>query len=439
MFSAFRPRLSLDGIGERLHYWFLALVGSLLAFALLLYGVCARVDRNASFPFATRTTRSSNRPRSALLTGRACGRLTAAARDRSLLVTDNTIDDAATRVAALHVDRPGADALAVQNSPTTTGVRHILSRLVTIAARAPIALGVIAATYRSRMAARRTLASVDEIVRQLRGVEADRLSQRLKIDAGIPELERLVTTINELLHRIETTLRVTRRFAADASHELQTPLAAMRAAVERSTMTECDPGEVHEMAAELLAEIDSLSALIRDLRLIALADAGQLVATPERVDLCAITADCCDIARVIAEDKGIRIEVDVRDALVVLGSPQHLRRAILNLAINAIGYSPASSQVSVAMRSVDGHAIVTVQDHGCGIAPDDIPHIFEPFYRAGPDGARHPGGVGLGLAIADEIVRAHAGRIVVTSAPRLGSTFSIVLPLAQPARRSQAN
>jgi signal transduction histidine kinase len=406
MFSAIRPRLNLDGVGARLTCWsFLTLGGSLPEADVFWYEQSER-------------------------------RLVA--RGRAVPVTSYTIDGGTPHVAALKIDRADLNAPALQSAPPATGLQPVVSHLVTIVATA-IALTLIMASYRSRAAGRRALAPVDEIVRQLRRIEVGRLAQRLDIDADSAELERLVTTVNEMLDRIETSWRVTRRFVADVSHELQTPLAAMRAAVEQGATTERGPAECHEMAADLLAEIDRLSALIRDLRTLALADAGHLVAAPERVDLHAITDECCEIARAIAEDRGIRIEIDFPDTLIVLGSPLHLRRAILNLACNAVVYSPECSQVSVAVRHIDGHAIVTVQDRGCGIAPDALLHIFEPFYRADRNEARHPDGLGLGLAIADQIARAHGGRIDVTSAPGEGSTFSLILPLAPPARRALVN
>jgi len=291
-----------------------------------------------------------------------------------------------------------------------------------------VVLGV--ASYGSTFTARRALAPVDAIVRRVREIQAGRLEDRLDIDGGSDELDRLVATLNEMLDRIAVSVRSARRFAADASHELQTPMAAMRTALDMCLRGERPASEYRTMAADLMADIDRLSTIVRDLRLLAVADAGHLIATPEPVDLAGITAECCEIAKAISEEKRIQIETSLQDRPIVSGSALHLRRAILNLAENAIRYSPAASCVCIALGSHDGEAYVTVADRGCGIAPHDLPHIFEPFYRADPARARETGGTGLGLAIADQVVRAHGGRIEVVSAPGEGSTFTLWLPRA---------
>jgi signal transduction histidine kinase len=115
---------------------------------------------------------------------------------------------------------------------------------------------------------------------------------------------------------------------------------------------------------------------------------------------------------------------------VIVGSALHLRRVILNLTDNAIRYSPLGSTVEVRVTMGEQQAHVSVRDHGCGIDAGDLPHIFEPFYRADPARARETGGTGLGLAIADQIARAHGGAISVSSQPGIGSTFTLNLPLA---------
>jgi len=219
-----------------------------------------------------------------------------------------------------------------------------------------------------------------------------------------------------------------RRFAADASHELQTPIAAMRAAVDMCLRDESGKADHSGLAAELALDLDRLSAMVRDLRLLALADAGHLLDRVELVDLNAVVQDCCDIVRAIAEPRDIAVSVDVLGTVTVEGSALHLRRALLNIAQNAVRYSSDGSAVHLTVGRVDGEAVVIVVDEGCGISREDLPHIFERFYRADPARARDTGGSGLGLAIADQIVRSHRGRTEVSSVVGEGSTFAVFLP-----------
>ena len=354
-------------------------------------------------------------------------RAAVAARESEPLLTASDRSGVSLRIANLAVRRPGAEPLAVQVAAPTAPVRSALHRL---------ALGLILlvlavlsiASYGGGFIAGRALRPVDEIVRRVRNIQATRASERLEMHAGSEELDRLVHTLNEMLDRIEASVRSARRFAADASHELQTPIAAMRSALETCLRAAPSGPDGETLASDLFVEMERVSTLIRDLRLLALADAGQLVQSQEPVDLGLLAEECCEIAASMAEEKQIRVETLIQTPSRVAGSRVHLGRAVLNLLQNAIRYSPASSEIVVSVGRVNGSAFLSVLDHGCGIAVADLPHVFEPFYRADPARARDTGGTGLGLAIVDQIVRLHGGQVKVASVPGQGSTFIVYLP-----------
>jgi two-component system, OmpR family, sensor kinase len=469
MFSAIRTRLTPSSLSRRLTFWYLLTLGvSLAGFAVFAYAMRARTlyhefDANLtlqarqmevelrqsllSLDIGPALDGDSRAQQSAMIVREVPDRvlfrsaafpridwpserqLAAASRVGTPLVTVRGRDDETVRVATVVVPRHGADSLAIQVAAFTAPVEQTLRGLVGFMSLAIVGVLAIAAVG-STWTSRRALAPVDEIVRRVRHIQASDLSQRLDVHAGSDEIDRLVTTVNEMLDRIETSMRAARRFAADASHELQTPVAAMRAAVDVALKGTRTTTQYHAMASDLLEEIDRLSALIRDLRLLALAEAGQLLARPEAVDLAALTADCCEIARAIAEEKEVRIDEASDHTIVVRGSALHLRRVLLNLADNAIRHSPAGSTVVISAGREDGQAVLSVRDTGCGIAGEDLPHIFDAFYRADPARARSTGGFGLGLAIADQVVRAHGGRIAVHSTLGVGSVFRVYLPLA---------
>jgi heavy metal sensor kinase len=353
----------------------------------------------------------------------------AAVREGTPLITVADISGAPLRVATAVVPRPGAESLVVQLAASVAPVRRDLGHLA-LGMVLSIVVVLVLASYGSAFTARRALAPVDEIVRRVHLIQATRINERLEARTGSDEIDGLATTLNGMLDRIEGSLRSARRFAADASHELQTPLAAMRGAVEVCLRADRTAAEYRTLAADVLAETERLSTLIRDLRLLALADRGQMQEAVEVVDLAGLVSECCEIASAMAEERQVVVETLVQGRPMVLGSTLHLRRVVLNLLQNAIRYSPATSRVVVTVARPHGHAMVMVLDHGCGIEPQDLPHIFEPFYRADPARARDSGGTGLGLAIVEQIVRLHRGTIKVDSTPGRGATFVVYLPSA---------
>lgn len=469
MFSTIRKRLRLPSVRARLTFWYLLTLGaSLLAFATFVFTMRAdSLYREMDAALEVRLHELSAGLRAQLFALDVSAELTASdqARALALLVREvpgallfrsppfpnlgwddeaglivaarakrpvSTVTDrtgARWRVATLQVERPGAVTLVLQLATPTQPIYDLLRRLAETML-VGIAVVLLMASYGSGVTARRALAPVDAIVARARHIQAAKLGERLDVQAGSAELDRLVATLNDLLDRIEGAMRTARRFAADASHELQTPLAAMRGIVEACGRGARGVADYRTMAADLLAEIERCSTLVRDLRLLAMAEAGQIATAADVVDLSAVAQECGEIARAVAEDKQIRVEMRVGDRPFIVGSALHLRRVILNLTDNAIRYSTRGSTVEIQVTKRQDLACVSVWDGGCGISAADLPHIFEPFYRADPARARDTGGTGLGLAIADQIVRAHGGAIAVSSQPGAGSTFTVTLPLA---------
>ncbi len=463
MFSAIRSRLRPHSVRARLTFWYLLTLGaSLSAFAIIVFVIRANSlyrEMDASLDVHVHELATDLRPalfaldvggelvtsdpaRNSELLVREVpgallfrspsfpdmawaseGALTRAALGGDPPVTLTGLSGASVRIATLKVERPGAATLALQLGTPLQPVYQTLEQLA-----GAMLIGIVivlgAASYGSGITARRALAPVDAIVAHARRIQTGQLGERLDVHAGSAELDRLVATLNDMLDRLEASMRTARRFAADASHELQTPLAVMRGLVDACVRKTPDTGDYEAMASDLLAEIDRCSRLVRDLRLLALAEAGQVVTAAERFDVSTVTRECSEIARAIAEDKEIHVQLETRidQDPVIVGSALHLRRVILNLTDNAIRYSPRGSTIEVRVMTSGPSARVSVRDYGCGIDAADLPHIFEPFYRADPARARDTGGTGLGLAIADQIARAHGGAISVSSQPGIGST-----------------
>ncbi len=278
----------------------------------------------------------------------------------------------------------------------------------------------------------RALAPVDQITLTARTIGARNLSNRLEVPQSRDELQRLSETLNGMLERLEKAFRQITQFTADASHELRTPIALMRTEAEITLSQPRSAEEYREAFANVYAELENTSELVEKLLILARADSGKETLQNGRVDLAEILREVCQKGQILAEHKAITFRQRIPTQPVwIRGDANSLRRLFLILIDNAVRYTPPGGSVEVAgaLNGDDGSAVGTVRDTGIGIASEDLPHIFERFYRADKARSHESGGIGLGLSIGLWIAEAHGGKIEVESSPENGSVFQIHLPL----------
>ena len=250
---------------------------------------------------------------------------------------------------------------------------------------------------------------------------------------GAVYASRALVPIRDSLAAQHTALRRQREFAADASHELRTPLTVIRSSIDHLRRHPTEPvASVGAAVEDIEAEVEHLTALVDDLLLLARSDSGAVSLDRLPVDLGDVAADAASSLDKPAASKGVRVVVDPEPAVVV-GDAVRLRQLVRILVDNAIRHSPAGGEVVIRVRPAGGSASLEIADQGPGVAAEDMPRVFERFWRA--PGAPS-GGTGLGLAIAKWIVDRHDGRIAVGNGAQGGAVFSVDLPRAEAAAPS---
>jgi heavy metal sensor kinase len=277
---------------------------------------------------------------------------------------------------------------------------------------------------------RRALAPVDQITKTARSISVQNLSSRLAVPQTHDELQRLSETLNSMLQRLEAAFKKIIQFTADASHELRTPVAVMRTRTELSLRKPRSAEEYRETIAQVHSELEKTSDLVEKLMFLARADYGEEALELSTADLGEIAREACNQGKMLSEAKEITFSEQVpKQPIWVKADAQALRRLFLILIDNAIKYTPRCGRVDIGLRKENDFAVAEVRDTGIGIAAEDLPNIFERFYRADKTRSRESGGLGLGLSIGRWIAEAHGGTIEVQSSLGSGSVFRLGLPL----------
>jgi heavy metal sensor kinase len=277
----------------------------------------------------------------------------------------------------------------------------------------------------------RALAPVNRIIEGAERVGVRNLSERLKVPKAHDELRRLTETVNAMLDRIEASVKRITQFTADASHDLRTPLALIRTNSELALRRPRSEGEYQETLARILAISEETTELIEKLLMLARADANASQLHLEPLSLYPVLQRAAQKAKLLALGKGITFsESVVPYSHTILGDELALERLFLSILDNAVKYTPVGGHVSLGFHLENGQAWVEIADTGVGISENDLPHIFERFYRADQNRSRETRGSGLGLSIAKWIAERHGGVIDVRSELQHGSLFSVRIPIA---------
>ena len=286
---------------------------------------------------------------------------------------------------------------------------------------------LILGTLGGWMLARRSLAPIGYIASKTRSITSRNLNERLMTRGTDDEMDDLIRTINEMIVRLESSFKGMAEFTADVSHELKTPICAMRGEAEVLLVKERKAEEYQEGLVHFIEQFDHLNQMINDLISLSKFDTTQveLKMAPLRLDL--LVNDLCNLFQVLAEQKNIALETGTMEEVTVIGDKVRLQQLFTNLIDNAIKYT-SKGLIRVTVEENKDSAVVRIKDTGVGIPKEEQEKIFKRFYRIDKSRSKETGGVGLGLSIAEWIAHAHRGRIDVESEPDRGSTFAVYLP-----------
>lgn len=310
---------------------------------------------------------------------------------------------------------------------TSENMIHRLVFVLLIASPLAVAISMLGGWF----LAGRALRPVDAITVTAQRIAAGDLTQRIQT-TSTDEIGRLASTFNDMIARLQASIRQIRQFSADASHELRTPLTITKGETELALRKPRSPEVYQEVLASNLEEIDRMSRIVDELLFLSRADLGEIKMASDPVQLDNLVHEIHQQAAVLGQDNQVTTVLDTIEPTQIIGDELRLRELLLNIVDNAIKYSRTMGTVELKLVKDGNLAKLSVTDHGIGISPDEQTHIFDRFFRTDSARTHAQKGTGLGLAICKWIAEAHQGGIQVDSLLGKGSSFTISLPLPSP-------
>ncbi len=282
---------------------------------------------------------------------------------------------------------------------------------------------IISSTLIGWYLARRALIDMEEVTRTAEDISNGSYDRRVEVKGKLNEIERLSTTFNKMLDRIQILLNSMKEINDNIAHDLRSPLARIRGIAEMTLVSEKTMDDYKDMAVSTMEECDSLTDMINTMLDITEAEAGVNGTHEEKFDIVAMINEACELFRPVADEKRIELNCSLPESYPFRGARKKMQRIVTNLLENAIKYTPDHGTVNVSAVVQDSEIQIFFQDNGIGIAEEDLPHIFERFYRC--DRSRSQGGVGLGLSLAKAFAGSMKGIIQVASKINQGTTFTL--------------
>ncbi|GIV54796.1 MAG: two-component sensor histidine kinase [Candidatus Kapaibacterium sp.] len=277
--------------------------------------------------------------------------------------------------------------------------------------------------------ARYSLRQVEVLTNAAQDISARHLNVRLPMPPVNDEIARLTATLNDMIARLEQSFQQIQQFTSDASHELRTPLAILIGELELALRRPHRAEEYQAVLSSALEEVVRLSKVVDGLLELSRAESGQVAIERELVNLSQLVLDVCEDFSLLAEEHGLELRVEVQPFIQLIGDRTRLRQVLINLLDNAVKYTPRGGIIRVHLWLEQVQVHLAISDNGIGIPAEDLPHIFDRFYRVDKARSRKIGGSGLGLAIVRWIIEAHGGTIWVESTEGSGTTIHIRLPI----------